>query len=168
MEWGRGNKQIFGYMKEREMHDDTSVVVLAWVSRPLLRGLGLVSSWTLFGLEEGSTRRPGPGAASLLLPSTVLLPVEPITCIYVKKKLQRVFCSLLLCASSLHELRHLTHTSQYDGLWYSSGVLLILTLFSLILTWSQSWLGDLYLNWKKKILAFCFLCAANWKYAFHI
>lgn len=67
------------------MHDDTSVVVLAWVSRPLLRGLGLVSSWTLFGLEEGSTRRPGPGAASLLLPSTVLLPVEPITCIYVKK-----------------------------------------------------------------------------------
>lgn len=26
-----------------------------------------------------------PGAASLLLPSTVLLPVEPITCIYVKK-----------------------------------------------------------------------------------
>lgn len=86
-------------MKEREMHDDTSVVVLAWVSRPFLRGLGLVSSWTLFGLEEGSTRRPGPGAAPLLLPSFV--PVEPITCIYVKKKLQCVFCSLLLVLSNL-------------------------------------------------------------------
>lgn len=80
------------------MHDDTSVVVLAWVSRPGSRlGLGLVSSWTLFGLEEGSTRRPGPGAAPLLLPSTVLLPVEPITCIYVKKNCNVYVVLYCLC-----------------------------------------------------------------------
>lgn len=84
-------------MKEREMHDATSVVVLTWDSRPFLRGLGLVSSWTLFGLEEGSTRRPGPGAAPLLRPSTVLLPVEPITCIYVKRNCNVYFVLYCLC-----------------------------------------------------------------------
>lgn len=88
-------------MKEREMHDATSVVVLAWVSRPFLRGLGLVSSWTLFGLEEGSTRRPGPGAAPLLLPSTVLCSSGANHMHLCQKKLQCVFCSLLLVLLNL-------------------------------------------------------------------
>lgn len=89
-------------MKEREMHDDTSVVVLAWVSRPGSRlGLGLVSSWTLFGLEEGSTRQPGPGAAPLLLPSTVLCSSGANHMHLCQKKLQCVCCSLLLVLLNL-------------------------------------------------------------------